>query len=863
MASNRVSVELNAQVSGFVDGMKQASESAKQYETDQRKVRDSLGSFRKEFSQAKKDVQNLALAYSKLDAAAKASTFGQEMKKQLDAAKESAAQLVDMQGDLQAELKNMASDTRVFDTMSEGLSVFMNTTSAALGVVAQFTGNEEDARRAVVMFTTAQSTLSAVTKIQNALQKQSNTMLAVGKIQTMAATAATKLKTAAEGKNVVVTKAATVAQKAFNAVAKMNPYLFLATALLSATGLVYAYIAATRKAESATSKLSKEMHAVSLQGRKDAQDDIVKLDILYRKTQDNSSAMNERIAAVKKLQSEYPAYFGNMSKEQILLGQASDKYKQLKEDIIAVAMAKAYEQKISDLAKENVEIEDQIEKQKKLRDQHKKAAEDAKNYAMNNYGAQGVAGVNTPSMASDKLNSKLAETNREIDENTKKLNANKEAIGNYIDKVNSASGAMDRLNKKEEKITKSGGSTSHTKKEVEAAIGSIAELENQISTLQDEAKKGILPKELRDPVEFQNKISELTRQVKELKIKWGFEKPKSKLEKLQEELENAKHEFEVAVEIDDHEAQQRALQAVYAAQRKLNEHKLKITIEPEFDVKKAEKERKDVNKIVNDALKTEDQSYDFSYLDEAAQAEADAAVKKYDKVKAAREKLTEIMNNENSTDAQIAAAQQGLESLNTEYENLNQKINEFDESNKILKKNQKHWDDVKKTIYDVGDAVSATGDLFSALGQVAEDEDLAVAGIIAKAIATVAMSYAQALASCKTWVEWLAFGISGAATMVSMIAQIKSATSGSYEQGGIIGGSSYHGDRLTARVNSGEMILNQRQQRNLFNLLDQDLMPQKGGTNVTVTGVVRGTDLMLVQKNTNKVRSKAGTQINF
>jgi hypothetical protein len=32
-----------------------------------------------------------------------------------------------------------------------------------------------------------------------------------------------------------------------------------------------------------------------------------------------------------------------------------------------------------------------------------------------------------------------------------------------------------------------------------------------------------------------------------------------------------------------------------------------------------------------------------------------------------------------------------------------------------------------------------------------------------------------------------------------------------FETGGIIGGNSYHGDKLVARVNSGEMILNGRQ----------------------------------------------------
>lgn len=47
---------------------------------------------------------------------------------------------------------------------------------------------------------------------------------------------------------------------------------------------------------------------------------------------------------------------------------------------------------------------------------------------------------------------------------------------------------------------------------------------------------------------------------------------------------------------------------------------------------------------------------------------------------------------------------------------------------------------------------------------------------------------------------------------------LSSADAGAYEQGGVIGGTSYSGDRLTARVNSGEMILTREQQANLFQM---------------------------------------------
>ena len=61
------------------------------------------------------------------------------------------------------------------------------------------------------------------------------------------------------------------------------------------------------------------------------------------------------------------------------------------------------------------------------------------------------------------------------------------------------------------------------------------------------------------------------------------------------------------------------------------------------------------------------------------------------------------------------------------------------------------------------------------------------------------------------------------------IARIKSQTySGAYEQGGIVGGSSFSGDNLTASVNSGEMILNRSQQKKLFEMSNKGAAPATG-----------------------------------
>jgi hypothetical protein len=64
-----------------------------------------------------------------------------------------------------------------------------------------------------------------------------------------------------------------------------------------------------------------------------------------------------------------------------------------------------------------------------------------------------------------------------------------------------------------------------------------------------------------------------------------------------------------------------------------------------------------------------------------------------------------------------------------------------------------------------------------------------------------------------------------------------------FAQGGIIGGSSFTGDKLLARVNSGEMILNQNQQ--------SKLLAMTSGQNVRVSGDVRlnGKDIYISLRN--------------
>lgn len=68
-----------------------------------------------------------------------------------------------------------------------------------------------------------------------------------------------------------------------------------------------------------------------------------------------------------------------------------------------------------------------------------------------------------------------------------------------------------------------------------------------------------------------------------------------------------------------------------------------------------------------------------------------------------------------------------------------------------------------------------------------------------------------------------------------------------FETGGIVGGSAFSGDRITARVNSGEMILNRSQQANLFAMANGSGV---GGGNVRFK--IDGNSLVGVLENNNK-----------
>lgn len=108
----------------------------------------------------------------------------------------------------------------------------------------------------------------------------------------------------------------------------------------------------------------------------------------------------------------------------------------------------------------------------------------------------------------------------------------------------------------------------------------------------------------------------------------------------------------------------------------------------------------------------------------------------------------------------------------------------------------------------------------AAAGQVAM-EAIAAKEIITSKSVTAAY---QAEMAAKTMAAYAAMPFVGFGIATAQIAAMKVLITASsipgFKDGGIVGGVSYSGDKVLARVNSGEMIINKTQQASLFNMLN-------------------------------------------
>ena len=132
----------------------------------------------------------------------------------------------DALSDAAAQVRILSTDHLYLDTAVAGLNAIFGAAQTAAGAYTLLGGSEEDARKMTAKLVAIQSVYNGVQTLTNSLNKDSNLIQGIKAIQARLATVAVNSQTASTIK-------ATIAQKAFNFVAKENPYVLLASAAVA------------------------------------------------------------------------------------------------------------------------------------------------------------------------------------------------------------------------------------------------------------------------------------------------------------------------------------------------------------------------------------------------------------------------------------------------------------------------------------------------------------------------------------------------------------------------------------------------------------------------------------------------------
>ena len=124
---------------------------------------------------------------------------------------------------------------------------------------------------------------------------------------------------------------------------------------------------------------AEQFHSTIAQGSVSAQKEATSLELLYNVATDTSKAYAERKRAVEELQQTYPAYFANLSAEQVMLGSAITSYEKLRDTIYQVAQAKAAEGRLVQIA-ENQQLLEATESMQRYNATYKELATNRQAY---------------------------------------------------------------------------------------------------------------------------------------------------------------------------------------------------------------------------------------------------------------------------------------------------------------------------------------------------------------------------------------------------------------------------------------------------------------------------------------------------
>lgn len=216
-------------------------------------------SMRSRLRELRETIYNLEIEWRTMSDEQRKSDFGVALRKQLESAKKEGGDLADIMGDVQRAIQSEANDTGKFSALSEGINLAVSSSTALTGAMELLGVSEKDAEKVQAQIQAGLAISNGLMQAQNVLQKESNLMIQIGNIQRWAQVKAEAAANVAKNAGTVATIKATVAQRAFNLVAKANPYVLLATAIVTVVGALFLFAKRSDDAKQKQEELNKEI----------------------------------------------------------------------------------------------------------------------------------------------------------------------------------------------------------------------------------------------------------------------------------------------------------------------------------------------------------------------------------------------------------------------------------------------------------------------------------------------------------------------------------------------------------------------------------------------------------------------------
>ena len=765
-----------------------------------------------------------------------------------------AGEVKDAMADANDAISRFADDNFKLAAMSEGFGLITGAVSTATGVLGMFGVENENVEQTMLRVQSAIAMVNGVQAIATSLNKDSIIMHRIKQIKLAATTAltqtntiATVANTAANGANTVSTVANTAATKAWNVAKAVSKALlgdWTGLVLVGATALTAYAICSDKATEADEEKAdaTKEVEDAQKNYNQTMANTYSQLMTTYTKLKNQwNSLVNEhqKTAWIKENKSQLHSLGIEVNNVADAEKAFNSNTNAVVQSFIRRARAAAQMSKMTELYKKQMELIDkrsqvqtQIKADAAANGRHAKGGDEIKDetFRSSRYGSVGSDGKWRFSQQGAKLYSGTdTSTNPQIQSIDKQI----DGLNREINKL------ANNIAKDTEKWTPStagsyrGGKTTHntttTKNDTPQPVkGSIGDMEKQLQKLQSDLKNGFIPKSAEQ--QTIDSITNLKEKIEKEKIRLGFEAPKpSDAEKAAEKYkENLK---------------------------KLQEKQGDIKTTPSQSSYENAIGQNDYNTKTIDGIKNQ---MDFN----------DQLIKQLEDLKKAYEELG--MTSETSyqdIDKQIGKVQKEQSNLGISAKEMKDQSDKFDRQ--------------KETLQGLADVSSAVGNSFSTLGnvfkQTGDDATAAamnVIGTTAQATAEIipniikligakqgeAMANGTAAAAALPFPANIAAIASIIATIVSTFANIMSAV-GAFADGGIVGGGNLHGDKVLARLNGGEMVLNPTQQAKLFRTIEQGNIGNNTETVSQVKWKIKGSDLYGTLSNYKSIKMKQGKKI--